>query len=369
MLFSWVKRLSSICLPKLDSCSAITTRGSSMYRNRVNTNLSKGMDIKDAELAAFEDFSAITEETQQSSDPSEISAQQRSHAGRIFLAFANTPLQYARLTKKAYLDIKNGRGDFKTNLSKIVYYAAVQNIIFNGLQTALFATLGFGGDDEDDKKNSEVMGRQLLYSVNGIGDSLLKGFGVQGVVLSALKNGAIELYKQQTNDSVFSKDFAKIENALLSVSPPLGSKFSKLYSAYKQSDIEKDIIKAKGFSVDSPIYQIGGKVISGFTNLPLDRAVKKFNNMSDALSQDYDTWQSVLLSLGWDRWSLGIKNEEHDLIRTSARDARKKEGYKKAAATRKRNREAKMRNERRESGSSRRSGGGRRESSTSSRRR
>ena len=348
---------------------AIALGGASMYRNRVNTNLSKGMDIKDAELAAFEDFSAITEETQQSSDPSEISAQQRSHTGRIFLAFANTPLQYARLTKKAYLDIKNGRGDFKTNLSKIVYYAAVQNIIFNGLQTALFATLGFGGDDEDDKKNSEVMGRQLLYSVNGIGDSLLKGFGVQGVVLSALKNGVIELYKQQTNDSVFSKDFAKIENALLSVSPPLGSKFSKLYGAYKQSDIEKDIIKAKGFSVDSPIYQIGGKVISGFTNLPLDRAVKKFNNMSDAVSQDYDTWQSILLALGWDRWSLGIKNEEHDLIRTSARDARKKEGYKKAAATRKKNREIKMQNKRRESGSSRRSGGGRRESSTSSRRR
>ena len=37
------------------------------------------MDIKEAEKAAFEDFSAITEETQQSSDPSEISAQQRSH--------------------------------------------------------------------------------------------------------------------------------------------------------------------------------------------------------------------------------------------------------------------------------------------------
>ena len=33
---------------------------------------------------------------------------------------------------------------------------------------------------------------------------------------------------------------------------------------------KKDIIKAKGFSVDSPIYQIGGKVISGFEQIEIN---------------------------------------------------------------------------------------------------
>ena len=80
---------------------AIAFGGASMYRNRVNSNLKQGMSLKEAEKAAFEDFSAITEETQQSSDPSLISQQQSGPLGRIILAFANTPAQYARLTKES----------------------------------------------------------------------------------------------------------------------------------------------------------------------------------------------------------------------------------------------------------------------------
>ena len=45
-------------------------------------------------------------------------------------------MQYARLTKKAILDLSNGRGDVKTNISKIVYYTAVQNLMFQSLQSA-----------------------------------------------------------------------------------------------------------------------------------------------------------------------------------------------------------------------------------------
>mgnify|MGYP003122558378 FL=1 len=81
---------------------AIAMGGASMYRNRINSNIKKGMTPKEAEKAAFEDFDQITEETQQSSDPAEISQQQRSHLGRILLAFANTPMQYARLTKNHF---------------------------------------------------------------------------------------------------------------------------------------------------------------------------------------------------------------------------------------------------------------------------
>ena len=323
---------------------AIAMGGASMYRNRINSNIKKGMTPKEAEKAAFEDFDQITEETQQSSDPSEISQQQRSHLGRIILAFANTPMQYARLTKKSFLDIKNGRGDLKTNLSKLAYYAAIQNILFTGMQTALFATLGFGGNDEDDEKQQKLLGRQVNYAINGVIDSFLRGgFGYVGAATAAIKNAAIELYNQQTSDSIFSKDVAKIENDLLSVSPPIGSKFGKGYSAYKQSQIEKDVINAKGFSYDSPIYQIGAKILSAGPNIPLDRAYQTIKNISDSFNQEYETWQRVLLALGWSSWDLGIENHEHELIKTTAKDARRKEGYKKAAETRRKNREAEKR--------------------------
>ena len=58
---------------------AIAFGGASMYRNRVNSNLKQGMALKEAEKAAFEDFSAITEETQQSSDPSEYRNNNQDH--------------------------------------------------------------------------------------------------------------------------------------------------------------------------------------------------------------------------------------------------------------------------------------------------
>ena len=76
------------------------------------------MDKKAAEEKAFLDFQEIAEETQQSSRPDRVSQQQASPLGRIVLAFANTPMQYMRLTKKAVLDLKNGRGDAKTNITK-----------------------------------------------------------------------------------------------------------------------------------------------------------------------------------------------------------------------------------------------------------
>jgi hypothetical protein len=114
---------------------AISLGGASFVRNRINKYISEGMDKQAAEEQAFLDFQEIAEETQQSSRPDRISQQQASPLGqqqasplgRIILAFANTPMQYMRLTKKAFLDLKNRRGDAKTNITKIAYYMAVQN--------------------------------------------------------------------------------------------------------------------------------------------------------------------------------------------------------------------------------------------------
>jgi hypothetical protein len=56
-----------------------------------------------------------------------------------YLVFQNFTMQQSRIVKKAALDLKNGRGDAKTNISKIAYYLAVQNIMFSALQQGLFA--------------------------------------------------------------------------------------------------------------------------------------------------------------------------------------------------------------------------------------
>ena len=86
---------------------AIAAGGATFLINRTKTYKKQGMSKKDAEEKAFEDFSAISDETQQSGDPMLISAQQASHMGRLILAFQNTPMQYTRLMKKAGQDIIN----------------------------------------------------------------------------------------------------------------------------------------------------------------------------------------------------------------------------------------------------------------------
>ena len=195
---------------------AIAAGGSTFYRNRLNKLVKDGMSKDKAEEQAFLDFYAIAEESQQSSRTDRISAQQASAAGRLVLAFGNTPMQYARLIKKASLDLVNGRGDWKTNVSKIVYYGVVQNVIFNALQNALFVMLF---DDEDDIPQDKV-----VRVANGMMDSLLRGLGIGGAVVSTIKNIILKVQKESQKKR---PDYDSAALEILKLSPPISSKISK----------------------------------------------------------------------------------------------------------------------------------------------
>ena len=280
---------------------AIATGGSTFYRNRVKALVGKGMEQKAAEAQAFEDFRQIAEESQQSSNPNRISQQQASGAGRVILAWANTPMQYARIQKRAAQDLINGRGDWKTNVSKIVYYGAVQNLIFNALQQAVFA-LGFG-EDEDEEVQDAKKSEKISRIANGMIDSQLKGLGIGGAAVVALKSTLMELGKQ------YSKDRPKYEEAvfdLLGFSPPLGSKVQKIYSGLRSFSWNMKDIKDKGLSLDNPAYLAGAQIVTGLTNIPLDRVIKKLNSMRGIVSEQSSLWQKVALGLGWSTWDVGL---------------------------------------------------------------
>ena len=278
---------------------AIATGGSTFYRNRVKALVAKGMEQKAAEAQAFEDFRQIAEESQQSSNPNRISAQQASAAGRVILAWANTPMQYARIQKRSAQDLINGRGDWKTNVSKIVYYGAIQNLIFNSLQQAVFA-LGFGEDDEDeDAKKNEKISRVA----NGMIDSQLKGLGIGGAAVLALKSALMELGKQHAKKS---PEYEEAVFDLLNFSPPLGSKINKIRGGLRSFSWNMEDMKEKGFSLDNPAYLAGAQIVTGLTNLPLDRVMKKINNVRGMVNEQSAHWQKVALGLGWSTWDLGL---------------------------------------------------------------
>ena len=285
---------------------AIASGGATFYRNRVNTYLKQGLELKEAETKAFADMQAISEVSQQSADPSLISKQQASILGRFILAFQNTPMQYARLTKKAAIDLIKGRGDWKTNVSKIVYYAAIQNIIFSALQSALFA-LAFQDTEEEEKD------KKISRLTNTVVDSLLRGTGIYGAVVSTAKNIMLEFWKQ--DNKKHRADHAYTLLAFANISPPIGSKLRKVYSATQTRKFNKDVMKEVGFSFDNPIVPALGQAIEGFTNLPLGRAIQKINNARAATQEDVEMWQRMALLMGWNTWDLGVDNKELESIK------------------------------------------------------
>jgi len=306
---------------------AIASGGASFYRNRIKALQKEGLTEAEAEEVAFRDFREIAEESQQSSRPDKISQQQAGPLGRVVLAFANTPAQYARLIKKAASDLKNGRGDAKTNISKIIYYGVAQNILFSALQQALFA-ISFGDEDEEEEKRNE----KYFNIANGMSDSILRGIGVGGAIASVVKNTAIRLAKEADKKSPKYQDVLVKE--VLQISPPISSKVGKLRSAGRSVSWNKKEMMTKGWAIDNPAYLASANVISAITNVPADRAIKKITNIVDASNEETEYYKRIALALGWSSWELGIDKK----------DKKKPESSTGKSRTRKRSRTRKKRN-------------------------
>jgi hypothetical protein len=302
------------------------------------------MSQEEAETNAWKEFVKVTDQTQQSGDPRDISQQQRSTAGRLILAFQNTSMQQARLVKKAGLDLINNRGNAKTNISKIVYYTAVQNIIFGALQSALFATIFSDDSDEEKEKKKQTTKDKWIDIGNNIVDTILRGSGLAGAVVATIKN--VYLKYNEESKKGFKAEYAKVLNEAANIAPPIGSTFRNIYGAMTTAEYEKDVIAKRGWSVMqdgrlslSPSYSVLGKVVEGTTKLPLDRFVNKVNNLSEALDSRNKSWQRIALAVGYSPYAVGVKNEEADIIKAEAKIQRKIEGKEKAIETRRKNKE------------------------------
>jgi len=297
---------------------AIALGGSSMYRNRINTYLKQGLSQKEAQEKAWLDFTTVAEDTQQSARPDKLSQQQRSVLGRLILAFQNTPTQYMRLTKKAASDLINNRGDAKTNISKIVYYTFVQNAIFYSLQSALFAMM-FGDDDDE---QDEFFKKKQQRVANGMMDTILRGLGIGGAVVSTLKNMAIEFAEQKKKK--YNRDEGALIIEALNLSPPIGIKARKLDNFQKGVFWNEDVMKEMELlDLNNPIWSASTSLVEATTNIPLNRLYKKSVNISEALNAENEAWQRIALGLGWSTWDVGIKNEDVQKVKEQIKKERR----------------------------------------------
>ena len=294
---------------------AISFGGATMYRNNYNRLIEQGLTEKQAHETAMNDFLEASEKAQQSARPDMISQQQAGPLGRLILAFQNTPMQYMRLTKKAFLDLKNQRGDVKTNISKIVYYTTVQNILFSGLQSALFMMMGFSDDEEaiEDKK---------IRALNTSLDTILRGGGIGGATISTFKNMLLSFKKEA--DKGYRGDYARTLIEAANISPPIGSKLRKVYNSFISYKYNKDEIAGLGFHPDNPAILGVANFISGTTNIPLDRAVMIVNNIRASADSDNQAWQRIAMLLGWNSWDVGVERPTYNFRSTKTKKKTRK---------------------------------------------
>tara|TARA_R110002020_G_scaffold184524_1_gene381596 strand:- start:19 stop:1209 length:1191 start_codon:yes stop_codon:yes gene_type:complete len=294
---------------KLADSFAISFGGATFYRNRIKMYEKQGMETKAAEKEAFLDFQVLSERTQQSSRADLLSKQQTSLIGRFILPFANTPMQMNRAGMKDILDISKGRykdgRELTEKVGRISYYMGAQVAIFSGLQSALFAML-LNDDDVTDEKIANTKSMML----NSTTDSMLRGFGIQGALMSGFKNATQEYFKQSAKPG-FTADYSEIGEDLLNISPPLGSKFGMLDRAGDRRKWAKirgnDKFK---FELGNPSLEASLMTVQAVTNAPVYSPYQNMFNLKHAMSDQYETWQRFLMAAGWTPYSVGIETEK-----------------------------------------------------------
>jgi hypothetical protein len=138
-------------------------------------------------------------------------------------------------------------------------------------------------------------------------DSIARGTGLLGAVFTVVKNTSIKLYEaSETKNPKYQDKILEV----LRISPPIASKIQKLQSAGRTASWNMDEIKTKGFSLDNPGFLAGGNVVSAATNIPLDRAVKKLNNLKAASDSEIATYKRIALLMGWNEWELGLNKKK-----------------------------------------------------------
>jgi hypothetical protein len=201
----------------------------------------------------------------------------------------------------------------------------IQSSIFFALQQGLYSLLFSPDDDElteaDQKIISEDKGKRFTKLINSVFDSALSGSGLPGKALVTVKN-TIMVYLREKEKGYRANESKVIEQAI-GFSPPLGSKFGKeaggmrslKFNATKKGLAimdRQDRSKWNPLQANNKAYI---KMFSAASNIPLDRAISKVDNIMDALDDTNPAWIRVSTFMGTPKYQL-----ENDVTRKIRED-------------------------------------------------
>ena len=141
-------------------------------------------------------------------------------------------------------------------------------------------------------------------------DSLLKGMGVSGTIVSALKDIGVDIYDRS------QKPRPEYDKAILqafNVAPPVDVKISKARRAANTYEYNrKNPMMKDAYNINNPAYMSTALMVAAATNIPLDRLLQKMINVNDAMREDQENWKSIMLFMGWSEWQLNSKQENEE---------------------------------------------------------
>ena len=100
-------------------------------------------------------------------------------------------------------------------------------------------------------------------------------------------------------------------------------KLEKVNNAIKTYQYNKGVGKELGLRIENPTFSIFGNLIEAGTNIPIARIINKVNNLEEAITGNHKAWQRIALIAGWDKWSIGIQDEELEAAKEAAREQRR----------------------------------------------
>ena len=140
---------------------------------------------------------------------------------------------------------------------------------------------------------------------NGMMDTILRGSGVTGAAVATIKNTIMKFIEESEKGS--RADYGQVAVEVTQVSPPMGSKMRKLYSALNAYKFNREIMGSMDtFDYNNPVWDAAAKVTTATTNVPLDRLFRKTDNIREALNQENSAMQRAFLTMGWSSWDLQV---------------------------------------------------------------
>ena len=162
--------------------------------------------------------------------------------------------------------------------------------------------MAFDDEEPDEKEKKD----KYISIANGMADSLLRGTGFAGAAISVGKNSILRIIKESEKPR---PKFEKVGYELTKISPPISAKLSRINQAARSYQWDKDEMINGGWGLDNPAYLAAGNVISATTNIPIDRGIKKANNIVRSTDSNLELWERLALIGGWQDWEIGLNEE------------------------------------------------------------